>query len=77
MDADLAVLDYAPETPIDENSLMGHLIFGAIGGKAHMTISRGNILYNDGKLTFTFEGSIKNQIKKAAYELHRRYHGRT
>lgn len=74
-DADIAVLDYVPETPVNENNIAGHLIFGARGGKTFMTVSDGNILYHDGKITFTFESSIKNEIKKAAENLHRRYYG--
>ena len=74
-DADIAVLDYIPETPISEDSLMGHLIFGAQGGKVHMTIASGNILYRDGKLTFTFESALNEKIRHAALELHRRYYG--
>ena len=75
MDADIAVLDYAPETPISEESLIGHLIFGARGGKAFMTIANGNILYKDGEVTFTFERTMKKQIMQAAQKLHGRYNG--
>lgn len=74
-DADIAVLDYIPETPVNEENIIGHLIFGARGGKAYMTIAGGNILYHDGRITFTFENSIKNQIRTAAEKLHRRYYG--
>jgi cytosine/adenosine deaminase-related metal-dependent hydrolase len=74
-DADIAVLDYIPETPLDSENIIGHLIYGARGGKVFMTISDGNILYKDGKITFTFESSIRNEIQEAALQLHRRYHG--
>lgn len=75
MDADIAVLDYVPQTSILSENLVGHLIFGAKGGNAYMTISNGNILYMDGKITFTSEESLIKDIKKAAKELHRRYYG--
>ncbi len=74
-DADIAVLDYIPETPISEDNIIGHLIFGVRGGKAYMTISNGKILYYDGNITFTYESSLKEQIKKSAAKLHRRYYG--
>ena len=74
-DADIAVTDYVPVTPIDQNNLMGHLIFGARGGPSYMTIAGGNILYYKGELTFTFEQNMKEQIKAAAEKLHRRYYG--
>ena len=76
-DADIAVLDYVPETPVSSDNIIGHLLFGAKGGKSFMTVSNGNILYHDGKLTFTFESSIKNQIRTAADKLHRRYYGKS
>ncbi|HAK45655.1 MAG TPA: hypothetical protein DCO79_07020 [Spirochaeta sp.] len=74
-DADVAVLDYIPQTPISRENLIGHLIFGAKGGKVFMTIASGRILYNDGRLTFTYETALREQIKEAALKLHRRYHG--
>ncbi len=73
--ADIAVLDYIPETPCNAGNIIGHLIFGARGGRVFMTIADGNILYQDGKITFTFEKSLRNQIKTAAEKLHRRYYG--
>ena len=76
-DADIAVIDYAPETPINPANVTGHLIFGARGGKVFMTVSQGNILYHDGRITFTFESTIKNQIRAAAERLHRRYYGKS
>ena len=76
-DADIAVLDYIPDTPISSENLLGHLIFGAgsRGGKAYMTIASGNIIFQNGNLTFTYENALREQIKKAAVSLHRRYHG--
>ncbi len=74
-DADIAVLDYIPETPISAENIMGHLIYGARGGRVYMTVAAGNILYLDGKLTFTSEASLRSRIKSAAADLHRRYYG--
>ena len=73
--ADIAVIDYIPETPCTSENIAGHLIFGARGGRVYMTISDGNILYQDGKITFTFESSIRSRIKASAEKLHRRYYG--
>ncbi|MDC7227108.1 MAG: amidohydrolase family protein [Spirochaetales bacterium] len=74
-DADIAVLDYIPLTPITAENALGHLIFGAKGGNVYMTISSGRILYENGKLTFTFEEALRDEIKAAAASLHRRYYG--
>ncbi|MDC7126935.1 MAG: amidohydrolase family protein [Spirochaetales bacterium] len=74
-DADIAVLDYIPETEINADNLIGHLIFGAKGGNVFMTISNGKILYHNGNFTFLSEETIKNEIREAATRLHRRYYG--
>jgi len=72
--ADIAVIDYAPLTPITEVNLLEHLIFGAKNGNAYMTISDGKILYRDGKLTFTDESEIMNEAKSIAVKLHERFY---
>jgi cytosine/adenosine deaminase-related metal-dependent hydrolase len=42
--ADLAILDYRPPTPLDENNFLGHLIFGLVDATVDTTVCRGNIL---------------------------------
>ncbi len=74
-DADIAVLDYIPQTEINADNLIGHLIFGSKGGNTYMTIARGNILYSSGNINFTYESSLRTEIRKAAADLHRRYYG--
>jgi putative selenium metabolism protein SsnA len=73
--ADIAVLDYTPLTPITLENLMGHLIFGAKGGKVFMTVSDGVIIYRDGVMTSIDEESLVRKAQKTAERLHRRYYG--
>ncbi|MCK4595528.1 hypothetical protein KAT73_02010, partial [candidate division WOR-3 bacterium] len=73
--ADIAVLDYIPITPLELNNLTSHLIFGVKGGKVYMTISYGNILYKEGRITFLDENKIIEESKRLTKELHKRYYG--
>lgn len=73
--ADLAVLDYVPETPINLENLFFHLILGFGGQQMYMTISDGQIIYHDGKLVTVDEDSLKKELKKAAKKLQGRFYG--
>jgi len=47
---DIAVIDYAPPTPLTDESLMGHLVFGMMRGRVDTTIVGGEVLMKDGTL---------------------------
>ena len=72
--ADLAVLDYVPETPINIDNFFFHLILGFGAQKTHMTISGGEIIYKDGKIQTVDENEIKKELKKAAKKLQGRFY---
>ena len=72
--ADLAVLDYIPETPINLDNLFFHLILGFGAQKTYMTISEGNIVYKDGKIQTIDEEAVKKEIQKAARKLQGRFY---
>jgi putative selenium metabolism protein SsnA len=72
--ADLAVLDYAPATPISLDNLLGHLLFGARAGKVYMTVANGRALYRDGEVTFVDEQEVRRCVTSAARKLHERYY---
>lgn len=42
--ADLAILDYYPPTPLNEENFFGHLIFGLVDATVDTTVCRGQIL---------------------------------
>jgi len=72
--ADLAVLDYVPETPINLDNLFFHLILGFGAQKTYMTISGGEVIYRDGKIQTVDEAEIKKELKKAAKKLQGRFY---
>ncbi len=72
---DLAILDYAPSTPITLENLMGHLLFGARCGRAWMTLVEGKVLYHEGKFPYLDEPEIRSEARKAAEFLRRRFYG--
>jgi putative selenium metabolism protein SsnA len=73
--ADIAVLDYAPLTPINIENLLGHLIFGAKPAKAYITVIEGDIVYREGEFTAIDEEDIQNKAREAAKKQIRRYYG--
>ena len=73
--ADIAVLDYVPITPLSPENLVGHLLFGAKGGRVFMTVSDGVIIFRDGSITTIDETDLVREARIAAKGLHRRYHG--
>lgn len=70
--ADIAVLDYVPLTPISRENLLGHLVFGAKGGKSFMTVVDGEILWHDGR----FSRGDLNDIYAQAREVVKGFHSR-
>jgi len=72
--ADLAVMDYIPMTPISLENLMGHLIFGAKGAKMWMTLSKGRILWHEGRFLHLDEERILPELRGAARRLHKLFY---
>ncbi len=73
--ADIAVPDYVPLSPVREDNIPGHLIFGAKNGRAWMTVCGGRVLWRDGVFTGLDEADILGRAGRAAKSLYRRYHG--
>jgi len=48
--ADVILVDYIPATPLDENSVLGHLIFGVSQNMVDTTIAQGQVLMENKKL---------------------------
>uniref|UniRef100_UPI0005A814D8 amidohydrolase family protein n=1 Tax=Faecalimicrobium dakarense TaxID=1301100 RepID=UPI0005A814D8 len=48
--ADVIIVDYTPHTPMNENSVGGHIIFGLTGRSVDTTIVNGKILMKNRKL---------------------------
>jgi cytosine/adenosine deaminase-related metal-dependent hydrolase len=71
--ADIAVLDYAPVSPIDRGNLTDHLIFGARTGRTFLTVAGGRLVCRQGVVTFMDENAVRRDAGKTAAKLWRRY----
>lgn len=76
--ADVIVMDYKPFTPIDENNLGGHMIFGLMGKNCRTTIINGKVLYKDREFVGIDEEKINAWTMEQACRLwgdlnHREY----
>ena len=45
--ADVIVMDYKPFTPLSEENIDGHMLFGMMGKNCRTTIINGRVLYKD------------------------------
>lgn len=70
--ADIILVDYDPLTPLDENNLNSHLLFGVNGAMVTATIGSGEILMMDRKLIKIDKESVLNACRKQASDLWRR-----
>ena len=67
--ADMAILDYYPPTPLDENNFLGHLIFGLTDANVDMTICRGKILMKNKQIISMDEERIAARSRELAPEM--------
>ena len=71
--ADIAIVEYAPPTPMTDESLLGHLVFGMLGGRVVTTIVGGEILMKDGTLLLDID---EEEVMAHSRESARRVWGR-
>jgi putative selenium metabolism protein SsnA len=64
--ADLAILDYRPPTPLNENNFLGHLIFGLVDAAVDTTVCRGQILMRNKKILVLDEERIAARSRELA-----------
>jgi len=72
---DVIIVDYNPPTPLDQNNLAGHLVFGISGTNVDTTIVNGKILMKDKKLIGIDEESIFKEARKLSKKLWERLNG--
>jgi cytosine/adenosine deaminase-related metal-dependent hydrolase len=70
--ADLAILDYQPPTPLNENDFLGHLIFGMVDATVDTTVCRGKILMKGKKVLSLDEERIAARSRELAPKMWRR-----
>ena len=71
--ADLAVFDYDPATPFNEESFAGHLVFGMAHAAVDTTVVAGRILMQNRRLTHLDERAIKSRARELAAALWERF----
>lgn len=64
--ADIATFSYNPHTPLDENSYMGHIIFGLQGKMATDTIVDGKFVMKENKIITVDEEEIYKRSRERA-----------
>ena len=67
--ADLVVLDYRPPTPLTEENLAGHLLFGLDRSHVRSTMVAGRLVLRDRKLTTVDEAAVLASARAAAERL--------
>jgi len=72
--ADIVALEYAPATPLTDESLPGHLVFGLGSARVDTTIVGGRVLMHGGRLLLDLdEGEIAAKAREAASQVWSRF----
>ena len=72
---DVIIVAYDPLTPMNENNINGHLVFGVTGHDVVTTVSNGKVLMKDRRLTQIDEEKVMADCRQAAVELATRING--
>src|SRR3989339_355884 len=70
--ADLIVMDYLPPTPLNQNTVLGHILFGLLDAHVETTIAGGDLLYHKGKFKKLDIEEIKQKSQEKAVKLWQR-----
>ncbi len=70
--ADMAILDYIPPTPMDENNFLGHLIFGMTDATVDTTVCRGRILMKNKQILTMDEERLAARSRELAPKMWKR-----
>ena len=73
--ADVIVTDYIPPTPLDENNINGHILFGMNGRSVVTTVANGRILMQDRQLKVIDEEAAMAKIRVGAAKLAKSING--
>lgn len=71
--ADIIVVDYNPPTPINENNINSHLLFGINGRSVDTTIINGKVVMEDRKLVNIDEERIMARSRELATDVWKRF----
>ena len=71
--ADIIIVDYNPPTPINENNINGHLLFGINGRFVDTTIINGKIVMEERKLVSIDEEKLMAKSRTLASDVWKRF----
>lgn len=72
--ADVVLIDYHPPTPLDESTLLGHLVFGVSQSQVDTTICQGRVLMERKRLCLDIdEATVAARARELAAALWRRF----
>ncbi len=72
--ADVIAVDSAPPTPISEENLFGHLVYGTSEAPVRHTVARGRILLEDFRHTTLDPEELSARARELAPPLWKRFH---
>ncbi|MGL5327816.1 MAG: amidohydrolase family protein, partial [Peptostreptococcaceae bacterium] len=67
--ADIIVVDYTPHTPLNENSIGGHIVFGMSGRSVDTSIINGKVVMKDRELVNINEKDIMETSRSLSKKL--------
>lgn len=70
--ADVAIAEYVPFTPLNTQTLFGHLLFGLAFARMHTTIARGKVVFEGGAVPGIDEAAIRAKCVERAQRLWQR-----
>lgn len=72
--ADIIIPDYVPFTPLDAETFYGHLLFGLSFARVRTTISRGQVVVDEGRLPHLDEEEIRARCVERSTRIWKRIH---
>ncbi|MEF9959577.1 MAG: putative aminohydrolase SsnA [Niameybacter sp.] len=70
--ADVIIVDYIPQTPLTNDNITSHILFGLTGRQVNTTIARGQILMKDREILVADEEALMAHARSHAMALWRR-----
>lgn len=67
--ADIIIVDYDPPTPLNENNMNGHILFGMTGRAVVTTVINGKVLMNERKLINIDEAAVCAKARELSSKL--------
>jgi cytosine/adenosine deaminase-related metal-dependent hydrolase len=72
--ADIMIPDYVPFTPLSNDTLYGHLLFGLSYARIRTTVARGRVVLDEGRIPGLDEDAIRARCAERAIRIWERIH---